>query len=327
MRVFLTGGTGFVGGAVAGALADAGHEVAALVRDPARGEDLQSLGASLHPGDITRKETLAGPMEGVDAVCHVAGWYQVGVRDQGEAWRVNVLGTQNVLETMRDLDIPRGVYTSTLAVFSDTHGEMKDETYRYEGPHLSVYDRTKWLAHYEVAEPLMREGLPLTIVMPGIVYGPGDRGPLRPVILQYLQGRLRILPRGSGYCWGHVEDMARAHLQALEKGRPGESYIIAGPPHTVEEAFDLAERVTGIPAPRRRLSPRTLRLLAGLAAVAGRLAFWSEGNLAETLRVGAGVTYLGSNEKARRELGVRPRPLEEGWPETLEVEKRRLGLA
>ncbi len=88
--------------------------------------------------------------------------------------RIHVQGTRNVLELMRELDIPRGVYTSTLAVFSDTKGRLVDETYRHNGPWLSLYDRTKWLAHYRVAEPMIRQGLPLVIVQPGLVYGPGD---------------------------------------------------------------------------------------------------------------------------------------------------------
>lgn len=265
-------------------------------------------------------------MEGADGVFHVAGWYKVGVRDKAAGRSVNVLGTRNVLEMMEELEVPRGVYTSTLAVFSDTHGKVQDETYRHEGPHLSEYDRTKWAAHYEVAEPFLKRGLPLTIVMPGVVYGPGDAGPLRPVFRRYLQGSLRALPKGTAYCWGHVDDMAQAHTLAMDKGRAGETYIIAGPPHTLIEAFEIAERVTGIPAPRRRISPGVMRFLSTLAGTFGRLAFWSENDLAETLRVGAGVTYLGRNEKARRELGFRPRSLEDGLRETLQHEMQALGM-
>ncbi len=166
----------------------------------------------------------------------------------------------------------------------------------------------------------MEAGLPLTIVMPGVVYGPGDRGPLSPVLRQYLRGKLRSIPEESAYCWGHVDDIAEAHLLAMERGEAGETYIIAGPPHTLVEFFSLAEEITGIPAPRRQLSPRTLRFLSALARTFGRLAFWSPNDMAETLRVGAGVTYLGSNEKARRELGYRPRSLREGLQETLQAE-------
>lgn len=326
MRLFVTGATGFVGGAVTRSLVKAGHEVRALVRSPQKAGSLREMGVELATGDVTERESLRESMRGVDGVFHVAGWYKVGVRDKSEAEKVNVLGTRNVLGVMRELQIPRGVYTSTLAIFSDTGGRMVDERYRYDGPHLSTYDRTKWEAHYQVAEGEMSKGLPLTIVMPGVVYGPGDRGPLWAVIQQYLRGKLRILPEKTAYCWGHVDDIASGHILAMEKGKAGETYIIAGPPHTLVEAFDIAERVTGIPAPRRHLSPGTMRLMSHLAATFGRLAFWSQRDLAETLRVGAGVTYLGSNERARRELGYQTRSLEDGFRETLKYEMEQLGL-
>ena len=89
-----------------------------------------------------------------------------------------------LLEMMRDLAVPKGVYTSTLAVFSDTHGRVVDETYRYSGPHLSEYDRTKWAAHYQVAEPMIADGLPLVIVMPGLIYGPGDASNVRTTLIR-----------------------------------------------------------------------------------------------------------------------------------------------
>src|SRR5438876_7743736 len=120
-------------------------------------------------------------------------------RDEGPpgGGRVNVLGTRNVLTTMKELRIPKGVYTSTLAVFSDTRGQLVDETYRYDGkgPWLTEYDRTKWIAHYEVAEPLIREGLPLVIVQPGLNYGPGDTSEVRPTLVRYLRRRLLALPK------------------------------------------------------------------------------------------------------------------------------------
>jgi nucleoside-diphosphate-sugar epimerase len=175
MRYFLTGATGFLGGRLARRLHAAGHEVVALVRDVRKAENLAQLGVELHAGDITERATLQKPMAGADGVFHCAAWYKLGVREPQVAQAVNVEGTRNVLETMRELDIPRGVYTSTLAVFSDTHGKLADENDYYDGPHISLYDRTKWQAHYEVAQPLMAAGLPLTIVLPGVIYGPGDQ--------------------------------------------------------------------------------------------------------------------------------------------------------
>ena len=312
-KYFVTGATGFIGGRVTRQLVAAGHDVVAIARNPQSAQDLVSLGVDVRPGDITDADSLRGPMAGVDGVFHIAGWYKIGSKNRAEGERVNAVGTRNVLTAMRELGIPKGVYTSTLAVFSDTHGQLVDETYRTNGPWLTEYDRTKWVAHYDVAEPMIRAGLPLVIVQPGVNYGPEDTSEIRPLFVRYLQRKLRALPKRTAYCWAHVDDTARGHLLAMEKGSVGQAYIIAGWPHTLIDAFDLAERITGIPAPRFRASPGLLRALAAISR-------------SERLRVAAGVTYLGSNAKARRELGFAPRPLEEGLRETLQHEMRLLGI-
>src|SRR5262245_58314674 len=169
MKYFLTGATGFIGGRIARQLRAAGHEVVALVRDPAKAAELGALGVTLGRGDVTERASMADGLRDCDGAFHVAAWYKFGARDHSEAWRVNVEGTRNVLELMRDLHIPKGVYTSTLAVFSDTRGRRVDESYRFRGRHLTEYDRTKAAAHYEVALPMIERGLPLVIVQPGVV--------------------------------------------------------------------------------------------------------------------------------------------------------------
>lgn len=326
MRIFLTGATGFIGSVAARQLVAQGHEVVTIARSPEKAGDLARLGVKIHKGDITEKESLRVPMTGADALIHMAGWYKVGTRDKSLGQQINVDGTRNVLEMMRDLGIPRGVYTSTLAVFSDTKGRLVDETYRYDGPHISEYDRTKWVAHYEVADPMIKAGLPLIIVQPGLVYGPGDTSSLRPNLIAYLKRQLPFMPLGTAFCWGHVEDTARAHWLALEKGKPGESYIIAGPMHPFADALRLAERITGIPAPRILVAPSVMRLMSGAMSLVERIVPLPETFTSESLRVTGGTTYIGNNEKAWRELGYEPRPLEDGLRETLRHEARLLGM-
>ncbi len=326
MKYFLTGATGFIGGRVARQLREAGHEVVALVRSPQQAQALQALGVTLAEGDLTDRESLRAPMAGADGVFHLAAWYKIGARDRAMAERINVGGTRNVLELMGELAIPKGVYTSTLAVFSDTKGRRVDEAYRYDGPHLSEYDRTKWVAHYEVALPMIEAGLPLVIVQPGAVYGPGDTSVLGQAFRQFLKGRFPMLPKETALCWAHVDDVARGHLVAMEKGRPGESYIIAGPCATLEEAFDLAARITGKKVPSIRVGPPLMRGMAKLMGLVGKLVPLPENYTEEGLRVSAGSTYLGDNAKAKRELGYAPRSLEAGLRETLRVMTQELGV-
>ncbi|MFQ6674014.1 MAG: NAD-dependent epimerase/dehydratase family protein [Fidelibacterota bacterium] len=317
MRYFVTGATGFIGGRLSKRLVESGHQVVALVRSPRKGGHLEKMGVLVTQGDITDKESLRIPMSGVDGIFHVAGWYKVGVRDKSSAEKINVDGTRNVLEVMNELGIKKGVYTSSLAVFSDTKGRRVDESYRYEGTHLSEYDRTKWLAHYRVAQPMMDQGLPLVIVLPGVVYGPGDTSSLGRSLKKYLRGKLPLLPTETAFCWTHVDDVVQGHILAMEKGQPGESYSLAGPPHTLEEAFRMAERITAVKAPGIRLSPGVLRFLSKIMAAVEPFVPLPEDYSSEGLRVVAGVTYLATNEKAKRELGYTLRPLEAGLRETL----------
>ncbi len=326
MQYFLTGATGFIGGHVARQLIAGGHQVRALVRSPSKAEGLARLGVILYPGDIVDKKSMRKAIKGVDGIFHLAAWYKVGARDKSQAESINVDGTRNVLELMAELEIPKGLYTSTLAVFSDTGGRLVDESYHHEGHWLSEYDRTKWLAHYTVASPMIKNGLPLVIVQPGVVYGPDDPSPVGEAIRQYLCGRLPVVPRKTAFCWAHVTDTARGHLLAMEHGRIGESYIIAGPKHTFQETFEIAERITGIKAPRLHISPAVMKVLAGIMSVIGAVIPLPDAYTAESLRVVAGVTYLGDNTKARRELGFQPRSLVEGLQETLVYEMKKLGL-
>ena len=318
MRYLLTGATGFVGGALARRLVQAGHAVRAVVRTPARAGALAALGVELHQGDVTDKASMRAPMRGVDGVFHVAGWYKLGVREPQIARAVNVDGTRNVLELMEALGVPRGVYTSTLAVNSDTRGELVDETYRFRGQHLSVYDQTKAEAH-EIAEGLIARGLPLTIVQPGLIYGPGDTSSVRASLINLLRGRLPMVPARTAFCWAHIDDVVDGHERAMERGAPGRAYLLAGPVHTLAEAMDLAADTAGVARPRIHAGPAIMRMMAAAMSVVGRVVPVPPDYAAESLRELAGTTYIGSNRRAREELGWHVRPLREGWVATVQA--------
>jgi nucleoside-diphosphate-sugar epimerase len=307
--------------------------VTALVRSLENTSLLSTLGVRLHVGDITDPSTLQEPMQGADGVFHVAAWYKIGARDgRALAEKINVEGTRNVLEAARDLHIPRVVYTSTIAVLGNTRGNIADESFRsgrlHSGPErfITEYDRTKWIAHYEVAVPMMRAGLPLIIVMPGTIYGPGDKSGIHSTLVQLLRGRLFATPRGVAFAWVYVEDAARGLRQAMEQGRPGETYLLTGPIHTFEEAFDLAAHIARKRAPMFHPRPVVMR---GLAKLVSTLEGWDMHLpiTSEALRLMAGTTWIGSSARAEKELGFTARPLEEGLRHTIEHELRQLGMS
>src|SRR5258708_35437456 len=141
MKYFVTGATGFVGSHVVRQLVDAGHEVIAVVRNPAKTQELTRLGITIARGDVTDKESMREPMRGTDGVFHIAAWYKVGVKDKSDGGKVNIDGTRNVLELMKELGIQKGDYSSKLAVNSDTHVHLVDETYDLPGTPLSEVNR------------------------------------------------------------------------------------------------------------------------------------------------------------------------------------------
>jgi nucleoside-diphosphate-sugar epimerase len=330
MKYLVIGATGFIGRWVARQLIEQGDEVVSLARNPRKTQHLEESGVEIMPGDITKKNSMRDAMHGVDGVFHVAEWYRLGVKSKNEialAEAVNIEGARNVLELVRELKIPRCVYTSSLAVFSDTKGKLVKENYRHRGPWLSVYDHTKWRAHYEVVQKMQEERVPIVIVQPGMVYGPGDQGSVHNMLVSYLQRRLPMVPKQTAFCWGHVEDIAHGHIQAMEQGKPGESYILAGPQHTLVEVMEMAAKITGIKPPRFRPVPHMMQFLSAFMGIAGYVTKPAEAYTGEGLRVFAGTTYLGNDQKARLELDFLPRSLETGLCETLAFEQAELKRA
>lgn len=318
MRAFVTGGTGFIGQQLVRQLVERGDEVYALARSDSSAAEVASLGAQIVRGDILNPELLRRGMLGADVVFHLAALYELGVRDAARMDAINVQGTRNVLSIGYELGVPKMVYTSTVAVFGDTRGRMVDEGYRYMGPFLSDYDRTKWLAHYEVADGLIQKGAPIVIVMPGVVYGPGDTSVTGELLRMFWHGLLPVVPGPEqAVTYAYVDDIAAGHLLAAERGKPGETYILAGPPLTFEELFGLWAEVSGRPAPLFSVPARFLRPLAPLMEVVGRFAPLPQSLRAESIRV-LGATYLARADKARAELGWEPRSVRQGLTETFD---------
>lgn len=326
MKYFVTGATGLIGSHVVDELVRNGDEVIAVTRSASNATHLPTS-VTVVEGDITDKETLRAAIAGVDGVFHIAGWASVGPgpRNVATAERINVDGTRNVLELMAEYDIPKGVYTSTVGVHSLDGGRI-DESTAYDGPLPSVYLRSKWRAHHEVVAPMVADGLPLVTVLPGAVFGPRDRlvGSIRGLFRDYLQENLPVIPRGTGGPLDYVADTASGQVLAMEHGSTGEEYIVAGESHTFVEIFDVAEELTGIPAPRA-VSPRVFSALARVMAVAERVVEPPEPLQPERLRVFAGTNLTVDNSKATSELGIDFRSLEEGLAEYLAWEQDQLG--
>jgi nucleoside-diphosphate-sugar epimerase len=319
MKYFITGATGFIGSHLVPKLMAQGHSVTCLVRNPAKAEALKQLGATLVQGDVTDRASMLGPMRGVDGVFHLAGVYEYGAQYRDRMQAINVDGARNVLEVGVELGVPKMVHTSTVAVFGNTHDRIVDETYRVEKHQLSSdYERTKWAAHYEVAVPLIQRGAPIVIVQPGVVTGRGDTSPIRLVFQYYLNRMPVMFGAKSGVTWAHVDDIADGLILAMEKGRIGEAYILAGPALQYRDVFTMWSRITGVRGPLLWMPEGAAGVMSGVVGVLERAFKLKTSLSSEALATFNNYTFYGSADMAKRVLGWQPRPAEEVFEEVLD---------
>jgi len=315
VRVFLTGGTGFIGGEVARLVRERGDEVRALVRTPSKASALQELGCELVRGDLSDEAALRTAISGCDAVIHGAAVYEIGIVPSRaeELVEANVCGTERVLGAALAVGVRKAVYVSTVAVFGNTGGEVADEnwTRRPGVGYTSVYEQTKVQAH-ERAQQIGAQGLALVTVQPGVVYGPGDTSEVGGLFTKLLKGQLPLLPFPDlGVTPVHRDDVAAGIVLALDKGEAGQSYVLAGEPTRMRDVVAELAAVAGRRPPRWALPTAAIRMLAPFGRVVGPpLGF--PPNLREVIASSEGVTFWARSDKAQRELGWVHRPLAEG---------------
>jgi len=324
VKVFVTGGTGFIGGEVVRQLRARGDEVVSLVRSPEKASGLTAQGCQIVSGDLSDGEAIRSGMEGCDGVVHAAAMYEVGIpaKQHPAMWEANVAGTERVLEAAREVKAPKVVYVSTCGIFGNTHRQVVDEAYEHPGKEFtSYYEETKLEAH-KLAKRMIEDGLPGVIVQPGGVYGPGDTSQVADLLEQFFAGRLPLLPFPElGICLTHVEDIAGGILLALDRGRVGETYVLSGPVTTMREAIETVATATGRKAPKRAMPTGLLKAMTPFGPLVGKM-MGQPPNLRELISSADGVTFWASHEKASRELGYAPRGLEEGLRQTLEADDR-----
>jgi nucleoside-diphosphate-sugar epimerase len=318
VKAVVTGGGGFVGGALIRRLRARGDDVVAIVRDPAKATALGELGCTLVAGDLGTMDatSLVEVMAGSSALFHLAGSYRVGIPESEHVamFTANVVATRAMLDAGAAAGVARMVYASTANVLGDTRGQVVDETYRRPQPpaFLSYYDETKYMAHL-AAEERIAGGMPVLIAMPSMVYGPGDRSQAGGVIRQAMSGRLSVLSGADlGGSFVHVDDVAEGMVLVHDRGNLGESYILSGEIATLGEVVRRAAAVAGQAPPRITTPTWLLRAVAPIAEIVGPILPGDEPNVAEMIRASNGVTYWVSPAKAQRDLGYAARDLEAG---------------
>lgn len=311
MKAAITGATGVVGGAVLRHLVDKNIDVRALMR-PGRKLDglsepgivesarVESMPVEIVLGDILEPESLVDAFSGADVVYHVAGINQMCVADPSSMYRVNVEGTRNVLRAARSAGVARIVYTSSAATIGEAQGEVGNEDTMHRGYFMSHYERSKYEAEQVVAAEAA--DLDVVVVNPSSVQGPGRSTGTGKLLLDLVAGKVSTLI-DTRVSIVDINDCARGHQLAAEKGTGGRRYVLNSVSMTTQEAVALVEQVTGRDLPVRYM-PAWLAAGAGIVIggaykVVGRKApICSE--LVKTLI--HGHVYDGS--RATRELGL-----------------------
>lgn len=336
MKVLVTGATGFIGGNLARALCRRGYKVRALVRPQSNTLTIDNTGVEQVRGDILDRESVIGAIKGCQAVFHCAAAYTFWARDPRIIYQTNVTGTANVLEAAQTAGVSRVVYTSTVSTIGlpqrgpegpahsqsrgsgpsgPSVGDHPEDLGREDtvvDPHHLVghYKKSKYQAE-QVALNKCAEGLPVVVVNPTAPVGPWDvrPTPTGKMILDFVLGRIPAYV-ATGMNLVDVEDVAEGHILALEKGQPGQRYLLGNRNVSLAELFHMLQEVTGRRAPRWRLP-------FWLAIGAGYFDLLLEGSLLrrepriplEGLKVSKTPMYV-SCQKAVSELGLPQSPVE-----------------
>jgi dihydroflavonol-4-reductase len=312
MLAFVTGATGFLGSHVARALAAQGAELRLLVRPTSNLRNLDGLKAETATGDLRDAPSLEKAMSGCDTVFHVAADYRLWVRDPKEVYRSNVDGTRAILEAARSNGVRRVVYTSSVATMGFTrNGYPADEDSPVSlADMIGHYKRSKFMAE-QVALESGRNGMHVVTVNPTTPVGERDIKPTPTgrIVLDFLKRKFPAYVE-TGLNLVDVRECALGHVAALERGKPGERYILGGEDLTLKQILDKLGDISGLPSPKIKL-PYFFALATGVAdeAITGRILHREPRATVDAVRMGKKKMFA-SSAKAVRELGWKIVPVE-----------------
>lgn len=311
MKVFLTGATGFVGHHVARALAAEGAQLRMLVRKTSNLANLEGIKGDTHVGDLSDPESLRPALAGCDAVVHVAADYRLWIRDPKTMYRANVDGTRDLLRMAREANVPRFVYTSSVATmhFRTDGLVINEDTPVSLADMVGHYKRSKFLAEQQAIKAA-DAGQQVIILNPTTPIGPNDQKPTPTgrIFVDFLNGKFPAY-MDTGLNLVDVAEVARTHVAALTLGQSGHRYILGGENLTLKQILDKMSAITGIPSP-------TMKIPFAVAATYAFFEEWITGRIRgrepratlEEVRMGRKKMYA-SSAHAQQELGFRIAPV------------------
>jgi dihydroflavonol-4-reductase len=319
MRLFITGATGFVGSHIARLAVEEGASIMCLARSTSNLSHLP-IEATVVEGDLRKSEGFASALQGCDALIHVAADYRLWVPDPADMYKANVDGTRELLRLAREAGVPRVVYTSSVATMGfKTDGTVVDEeTPVSEADMIGHYKRSKWLAEQE-AIAAARAGQDVMILNPTTPIGSHDTKPTPTgrILVDFLN---RNFPAyvDTGLNLVDVREIAGAHLVAVERGTPGERYILGGENLTLKQILDRLAAITGLPSPKYKVPHAVAMAFAFFDEnITGKLRGKEPRATVEAVRMGKKMMFA-SSAKAERELGFVVKPVDEAMRAAVE---------
>jgi len=319
-RVFLTGGSGLIGGALAARLVERGDEVVALARSDEAEQALAARGSRVVRGDVLDEDAMADGMAGCALVYHVAGVNTMCPADPAVLFHVNVRGAETAIRAAARADVPRVVLTSSAASLGEAAGTVGREDSPHRGSYLSVYERSKHEGEVAAFASARRAGIGIVSINPSSVQGPGRAGGTGRIMIAYLNGRLRAFI-DTNVSIVDIADCVEGHLLGAERGRAGERYVLNGATISSREALEIVSELSGVRHNVRLLPPPVAwaagTLVEGVFRVRGK----SPPVCREMVRTLLhGHRYDGS--RATRELGLQYTPVAETFRRTIEWAER-----
>ena len=312
MRIFLTGATGFVGGHVARLYAERGARQRVLVRPTSKLSGLSGLpDLEIVRGDLQQVDALRSALSGCQALVHVAADYRLWVRDPDAMYGANVNATRDLLRLAAEVGVPRVVYTSSVATmgFRSDGTIVDEETPVQLADMIGHYKRSKFQAE-QCALAAARGGQHVMILNPTTPIGAGDVKPTPTgrIVVDFLNRRFPAYV-DTGLNLVDVDEVARMHVVALERGRPGERYILGGENLSLKQILDRISAITGLPSPTRKVPHAVAAAFAFFDEwITGRIRGREPRATVEAVRMGRKIMFANS-QKAERELGFKIMPV------------------
>jgi dihydroflavonol-4-reductase len=311
VRVFITGATGFVGGHVARHFAAEGASLRLMTRHTSSLDSLAGIHAEMVTGDLREPEKMRSALADCDALVHVAADYRLWVRDPQQMYAVNVEGTRELLRIAREQGVAKVVYTSSVA----TMGFQADGTIVNEETPVALpdmighYKRSKFLGEQEAIKAA-KAGQHVMILNPTTPIGPGDARPTPTgrIIVDFLNKRFPAYV-DTGLNLVDVSEVARMHVTALDRGTPGERYILGGENLTLKQILDRMSAITGLPSPKRKVPHSVAMAFAFFdETITGKVRGKEPRATVEAVRMGKKIMFA-SSAKAERDLGFQVLPV------------------